>query len=110
MKSWPKIDITEQPFKFPPLQLVGTKGKLVESTSFTSYVCGITPYDATHLGHAATYLTFDLINRYELIAGKQLNFIENITDIDDPLFERALLREVILFSCFIKKDRCDGSG
>ena len=54
------------------------------------YVCGITPYDATHLGHAATYLTFDLINRYLLSAGAKITFSENITDIDDPLFERAI--------------------
>jgi L-cysteine:1D-myo-inositol 2-amino-2-deoxy-alpha-D-glucopyranoside ligase len=53
------------------------------------YVCGITPYDATHLGHAATYLTFDLINRYLSLSGKRVDFVENITDIDDPLFERA---------------------
>ena len=54
------------------------------------YVCGITPYDATHLGHAATYLTFDLINRYLISAGSNVTFSENITDIDDPLFERAI--------------------
>jgi L-cysteine:1D-myo-inositol 2-amino-2-deoxy-alpha-D-glucopyranoside ligase len=53
------------------------------------YVCGITPYDATHLGHAATYLTFDLINRYLSLSGVKVDFVENITDIDDPLFERA---------------------
>jgi len=53
------------------------------------YVCGITPYDATHLGHAATYLTFDLIHRYLLASGKKVHFVENITDIDDPLLERA---------------------
>jgi L-cysteine:1D-myo-inositol 2-amino-2-deoxy-alpha-D-glucopyranoside ligase len=53
------------------------------------YVCGITPYDATHLGHAATYLTFDLINRYLQLSGVKVDFVENITDIDDPLFERA---------------------
>jgi len=53
------------------------------------YVCGITPYDATHLGHAATYLTFDLIHRYLKISGRDVDFVENITDIDDPLFERA---------------------
>jgi len=54
------------------------------------YVCGITPYDATHLGHAATYLTFDLINRYLRAAGSQVLYVQNITDIDDPLLERAI--------------------
>jgi L-cysteine:1D-myo-inositol 2-amino-2-deoxy-alpha-D-glucopyranoside ligase len=53
------------------------------------YVCGITPYDATHLGHAATYLTFDLIHRLWLDAGHQVHYVQNVTDIDDPLLERA---------------------
>ena len=53
------------------------------------YVCGITPYDATHLGHAATYLTFDLINRFLRAAGSEVRYVQNITDIDDPLLERA---------------------
>ena len=53
------------------------------------YVCGITPYDSTHLGHAATYLTFDLINRYLITQGHAVHFVQNITDVDDPLFERA---------------------
>jgi L-cysteine:1D-myo-inositol 2-amino-2-deoxy-alpha-D-glucopyranoside ligase len=53
------------------------------------YVCGITPYDATHLGHAATYLTFDLIHRLWLDLGHQVHYVQNVTDVDDPLFERA---------------------
>ena len=53
------------------------------------YVCGITPYDATHLGHAATYLAFDLINRYLRATGAEVSYVQNITDIDDPLLERA---------------------
>lgn len=53
------------------------------------YVCGITPYDSTHLGHAATYVTFDLIHRYLLASGRDVHFVQNITDVDDPLFERA---------------------
>ena len=53
------------------------------------YVCGITPYDSTHLGHAATYLTFDLIYRQLLDNGYAVNYAQNITDVDDPLFERA---------------------
>jgi L-cysteine:1D-myo-inositol 2-amino-2-deoxy-alpha-D-glucopyranoside ligase len=55
----------------------------------TLYVCGITPYDATHLGHAATYLAFDLVQRVWLDNGHQVHFVQNITDIDDPLLERA---------------------
>src|ERR1700730_7926822 len=53
------------------------------------YVCGITPYDATHLGHAATYLAFDLINRIWVDAGHHVHYVQNVTDVDDPLFERA---------------------
>jgi L-cysteine:1D-myo-inositol 2-amino-2-deoxy-alpha-D-glucopyranoside ligase len=53
------------------------------------YVCGITPYDATHLGHAATYLAFDLIHRIWLDAGHDVHYVQNVTDVDDPLFERA---------------------
>ena len=53
------------------------------------YVCGITPYDATHLGHAATYLAFDLIHRVWLDLGHDVHYVQNVTDVDDPLFERA---------------------
>lgn len=53
------------------------------------YVCGITPYDATHLGHAATYVGFDLLNRQLLDTGVGLTYAQNITDVDDPLLERA---------------------
>jgi L-cysteine:1D-myo-inositol 2-amino-2-deoxy-alpha-D-glucopyranoside ligase len=53
------------------------------------YVCGITPYDATHLGHAATYLAFDLVNRVWRDAGHEVHYVQNTTDVDDPLLERA---------------------
>ena len=55
----------------------------------TLYVCGITPYDSTHLGHAATYLAFDLVQRVWLDRGHRVEYVQNITDIDDPLLERA---------------------
>jgi L-cysteine:1D-myo-inositol 2-amino-2-deoxy-alpha-D-glucopyranoside ligase len=54
------------------------------------YVCGITPYDATHLGHAATYLAFDLVNRYWRDRGHPVHYVQNVTDVDDPLLERAI--------------------
>jgi L-cysteine:1D-myo-inositol 2-amino-2-deoxy-alpha-D-glucopyranoside ligase len=54
------------------------------------YVCGITPYDATHLGHAATYIAFDLVQRVWLDAGHKVHYVQNVTDIDDPLLERAV--------------------
>jgi L-cysteine:1D-myo-inositol 2-amino-2-deoxy-alpha-D-glucopyranoside ligase len=53
------------------------------------YVCGITPYDATHLGHGATMITFDLINRVWRDGGHRVRYVQNVTDVDDPLLERA---------------------
>ena len=53
------------------------------------YVCGITPYDATHMGHAATYLAFDLVQRVWRDAGRAVRYVQNVTDVDDPLLERA---------------------
>ena len=53
------------------------------------YVCGITPYDATHMGHAATYLAFDLLQRAWRDRGVDVLYTQNVTDVDDPLLERA---------------------
>jgi len=53
------------------------------------YVCGITPYDATHIGHAATYVAFDLLNRAWRDAGHEVRYVQNVTDVDDPLLTRA---------------------
>jgi len=53
------------------------------------YVCGITPYDATHIGHAATYVLFDIIHRFWLATGRTVRYVQNVTDVDDPLLERA---------------------
>ena len=53
------------------------------------YVCGITPYDATHIGHAATYVAFDLLMRAWRDAGHAVPYVQNVTDVDDPLLERA---------------------
>lgn len=93
MNSWPKVYLPPlEGIEYPSLKLVDSNKGLVEldnGSNFAIYVCGITPYDATHLGHAATYLAFDLINRYKILSGSTVNFVENITDIDDPLLERA---------------------
>jgi len=67
-------------------------GNLLESDPLSSarlYVCGITPYDASHLGHAATYLAFDLLQRQWRDRGLSVVYTQNVTDIDDPLLERA---------------------
>jgi L-cysteine:1D-myo-inositol 2-amino-2-deoxy-alpha-D-glucopyranoside ligase len=93
MSSWPKFYLPPlEGYQFPDLNVIDSSKGLTGLTSkdtFSMYVCGITPYDATHLGHAATYLAFDLINRYQLQSGKSVSFVENVTDIDDPLLERA---------------------
>ena len=60
-----------------------------ESGAARMYVCGITPYDATHLGHANTYVAFDLLHRAWRAAGLAVNYVQNVTDVDDPLLERA---------------------
>jgi L-cysteine:1D-myo-inositol 2-amino-2-deoxy-alpha-D-glucopyranoside ligase len=95
MKSWTEVTVPflVQDRNFPALTLTDTatssKKQLVKKNTYRMYVCGITPYDATHLGHAATYLTFDLINRYLRATGSEVSYVQNITDIDDPLLERA---------------------
>ena len=93
LKNWPKVYLPPiNDLKFPPLKLHDSYSGLYEyskSGKFRMYVCGITPYDSTHLGHAATYLSFDLINRYQQLANLQVSFVENVTDVDDPLLERA---------------------
>jgi L-cysteine:1D-myo-inositol 2-amino-2-deoxy-alpha-D-glucopyranoside ligase len=60
-----------------------------ETGTARMYVCGITPYDATHIGHANTYVAFDLLNRIWRDRGLEVNHVQNVTDIDDPLLERA---------------------
>ena len=95
MKSWSSVAVPalKRSIKFPQLSLTNSKSLTKElvgqKETYRMYVCGITPYDATHLGHAATYLTFDLINRYLRATGSQVLYVQNITDIDDPLLERA---------------------
>ena len=70
--------------KFQKMNAIGRDNKRIQI-----YVCGITPYDSAHLGHAFTYLTFDFVIRALNFIGRQTNYVQNITDIDDPLFERA---------------------
>ena len=93
MQSWSAPAVPVLPGRGPALRLYDTADRQVRPVSpgptATMYVCGITPYDATHLGHAATYLVFDLIHRLWLDAGHQVNYVQNVTDVDDPLLERA---------------------
>jgi len=91
--SWPAPLLPTLPGTGPVLKVHDTaRGEIVATTPDATarmYVCGITPYDATHLGHAATYLAFDLINRVWRDAGHAVHYVQNVTDIDDPLLERA---------------------
>jgi L-cysteine:1D-myo-inositol 2-amino-2-deoxy-alpha-D-glucopyranoside ligase len=95
MKAWGPIRVKDLSgsFVFPHIYLTDTaslkKKVLSKKQMYRIYVCGITPYDATHLGHAATYLSFDLLNRLLLASGASVNYVQNITDIDEPLLERA---------------------
>ncbi|HEY3737993.1 MAG TPA: cysteine--1-D-myo-inosityl 2-amino-2-deoxy-alpha-D-glucopyranoside ligase [Jatrophihabitans sp.] len=93
MDAWTAPSVPELPGKGPVLSLYDTATAAVRSTSPEAtariYVCGITPYDATHLGHAATYLAFDLVQRVWLDAGHEVHYVQNVTDVDDPLLERA---------------------
>ena len=93
MRSWPRPTVPSLPGTGPALRLYDSSTASVRPTApgpvATLYVCGITPYDATHLGHAATYLAFDLVQRVWLDGGHRLHYVQNITDIDDPLLERA---------------------
>ncbi|QKT07448.1 cysteine--1-D-myo-inosityl 2-amino-2-deoxy-alpha-D-glucopyranoside ligase [Gordonia sp. X0973] len=93
MRSWSSPAVPGLPGEPPALRLYDTSARQVlpvaPGPTATMYVCGITPYDATHLGHAATYVTFDLINRQLRDAGHEVAYVQNVTDVDDPLFERA---------------------
>jgi L-cysteine:1D-myo-inositol 2-amino-2-deoxy-alpha-D-glucopyranoside ligase len=93
MQSWPAPDVPSLPGTGHPLRLYDTATDEIRPTApgdvARIYVCGITPYDATHLGHASTYLTFDLVQRVWLDAGHDVHYVQNITDVDDPLLDRA---------------------
>ena len=93
MQTWSSVAVPRVPGQPRPLRLYDTSAAEVRPTSpgrtARLYVCGITPYDATHLGHAATYLAFDLINRQWRDNGHEVHYVQNVTDIDDPLLERA---------------------
>src|SRR5687768_11211073 len=96
MQPWPAPVVPSLPVASDsrPLRLFDTSAQsLVElhpdDGHARLYVCGITPYDATHLGHAATYLAFDTLVRVWRDQGLDVRYVQNVTDIDDPLLERA---------------------
>lgn len=98
MRSWrasdvPRLSGLGLPAAVTPLRLhdtgTGTARPTRPGETARMYVCGITPYDATHLGHANTYLAFDLVNRVWRDLGHIVHYVQNATDVDDPLLERA---------------------
>ena len=93
MRSWPAPDLPRLPATGPEVALHDTQAGVVTPTApdgaARMYVCGITPYDATHLGHAATYVAFDLLHRAWRNAGHDVTYVQYVTDVDDPLLERA---------------------
>ncbi|ASU79265.1 cysteine--1-D-myo-inosityl 2-amino-2-deoxy-alpha-D-glucopyranoside ligase [Actinopolyspora erythraea] len=93
MQPWSSVSVPSLPGTPHPLRLFDTATGEVRPVGAGSrvrmYVCGITPYDATHLGHAATYVAYDLVHRIWLDNGSDVHYVQNVTDIDDPLLERA---------------------
>ena len=95
MLSWTSPALRPLPALDVPLRLhdprTGRIAPIIPLTPGTArlYVCGITPYDSTHLGHAATYHAADLMRRALQDTGLVVEMAQNITDVDDPLLERA---------------------
>ncbi len=96
MRAWTSPEPTDLPagVRGPAVRVFDSSTRsLVDLTpadgTARMYVCGITPYDATHMGHAATYVAFDLLNRAWRSAGHAVRYVQNVTDVDDPLLERA---------------------
>ena len=91
--SWPAPPVPSVAGEAVPLRIYDTStGEVLPSEPGSTarlYVCGITPYDATHLGHAATYVTFDVLQRVWRDNGHTVQYVQNVTDVDDPLLERA---------------------
>lgn len=93
MQAWSEVPIPKLDFLAPQLQVFSSDTQslvaLPNSGQVRMYVCGITPYDATHIGHATTYLTFDILQRIWRASGALVHYTQNVTDVDDPLIERA---------------------
>ncbi|XAS62580.1 cysteine--1-D-myo-inosityl 2-amino-2-deoxy-alpha-D-glucopyranoside ligase [Micrococcaceae bacterium Sec5.8] len=93
MKSWISRPVPQLPGSMAALRLFDTAAGSVVTLGAAGeqsmYVCGITPYDATHMGHAASYVAFDLLNRAWRDGRQQVSYVQNVTDVDDPLLERA---------------------
>jgi len=93
MDAWRAAEVPDLPGSGVEVRLRDTAtGELTVAASghrASLYACGITPYDATHMGHAATFTAWDLLVRAWLDAGHEVVYAQNVTDVDDPLLERA---------------------
>src|ERR1700748_1518297 len=93
MDAWRAVGVPDLPGNGVEVRLRDTAtGELTVAAAghrATMYACGITPYDATHMGHAATFTAWDLLVRAWLDAGHEVVYTQNVTDVDDPLLERA---------------------
>jgi L-cysteine:1D-myo-inositol 2-amino-2-deoxy-alpha-D-glucopyranoside ligase len=92
MDSWRGASVPELPGRGPQTKIADAAGEPVVAAAgptATLYACGITPYDATHIGHAATFIAWDLLVRAWRDAGHEVSYVQNVTDVDDPLLERA---------------------
>jgi cysteinyl-tRNA synthetase len=67
---------------------------LPQGSEVKMYVCGVTPYDECHIGHAMSYIIFDVIRRYLKFRGYRVKYVQNVTDIDDKIIDRAAQRGV----------------
>jgi L-cysteine:1D-myo-inositol 2-amino-2-deoxy-alpha-D-glucopyranoside ligase len=93
MDSWHAAAVPSLPGRGTSPSVADTaSGELVRAArgaTASLYACGITPYDATHIGHAATFVAWDLLVRSWRDAGHDVTYVQNATDVDDPLLERA---------------------
>ncbi|MBU6348349.1 MAG: class I tRNA ligase family protein, partial [Actinomycetales bacterium] len=94
MQPWSSVDVPKLNFTAPAPRIFDSASETLHQLDVDRevkiYVCGITPYDATHMGHAATYVVFDTLIRIWRAAGAQVKYVQNVTDVDDPLIERAV--------------------
>ena len=94
MQPWAQVNVPGLPVSIGAPVIYDSQSQslreLPNDRAGTLYVCGITPYDATHMGHAATYVAFDTLIRVWRASGVEVKYTQNITDVDDPLIERAI--------------------
>src|SRR5438874_11839961 len=94
-RGWPGfLGVTPVSYTFITMRLRNTETNSVQPLEPAArpiglYVCGITPYDTTHLGHALTYVVFDVLVRALRAAGQAVRYVQNVTDVDDDIIRRA---------------------